>query len=180
MGNTSPDIYFNKVYDQTINSLTRFVISKCGNILDAEDILQNVYARFFQRISKKGFADIENPEAFLVNIAKFECKTYYGTIKKHSRTDSFAEFSDEKMVEVEAEMSRQQKNLEDVLCDELTARKIFEDIASADEVTGKIFYLYFVCDMKLDEIADELELKLSTVKNKLYRTLERQKQKFGL
>ena len=101
-GNASPDAYFNRVYDETVNALTRFVISKCGNILDAEDILQNVYARFYQRISKKGWEDIENAEAFIVNIAKFECKTYYGTLKKHSKTDSFSEFSEEKMVAVEA------------------------------------------------------------------------------
>ena len=72
----SPETYFNKVYDSTINALTRFVISKCGNILDAEDVLQNIYARFYQRISKKGYADIENAEAFLISIAKFECKNY--------------------------------------------------------------------------------------------------------
>ncbi len=176
----APDAYFNRVYDQTVSSVTRFVISKCGNILDAEDILQNIYARFYQRIVKKGYEDIESPEAFLINIAKFECKSYYGVKKKHSTTDSFSDYSDEQMVMVESEMSKNQKNLEDVLCDELLAREIFEDIANTDEVTGKIFYLYFVCDMKLGDIANELDMNLSAVKNKLYRTIERQKKKFGI
>ncbi len=45
---------------------------------------------------------------------------------------------------------------------------------------GRIFYLYFVCDMKLDEIAETMDMKLSTVKTKLYRTIERQKKKFDL
>ena len=176
----SPEVYFNTTYDQTINSLTRFVVSKCGNILDAEDILQNIYARFFQRIVKKGYSDIENAEAFLISIAKFECKNYYAGQKKHSSTESFSDYSDEQMVMVEAEMSRTQKNLEDVLCDELLAREIFEDISENDPVTGKIFYLYFVCDLKLAEIAEELNMTLSAVKNKLYRTIERQKKKFNI
>lgn len=180
MGNAITEAYFNKVYDDTISKLTRFVVSRCGNILDVEDILQNIYARFYQRIAKKGHEDIESPEAFLVNIAKFECKTYYSMRKKRSVSDSFADFSDERIVEIEAEMARTQKNFEDVLCDELLARKIFEDIANTDEETGKIFYLYFVCDMKLESIAQELDLKLSTVKTRLYRTIERQKQKYGL
>lgn len=179
-GSNSPETYFNKVYDQTINSLTRFVISKCGNILDAEDILQNIYARFYQRIVKKGYEDIESAEAFLVNIAKFECKSYYGTKKKHSAVDSFSDYSDEQMVKIESEMASSQKNLEDVLCNEMLAREIFEDIANTDEVTGKIFYLYFVCDMKLGDIADQLDMNLSAVKNKLYRTIERQKKKFRI
>ena len=179
-GTKSPDAYFNDAYDKTISSLTRYVVSKCNNVLDTEDILQNIYARFFQRIVKKGYEDIENAEAFLISIAKFECKNYYAGQKKHSVTESFSDYSDEQMVMVEAEMSRTQKNLEDVLCDELLAREIFEDIAEADPTTGKIFYLYFVCDLKLAEIAEELNMTLSAVKNKLYRTIERQKKKFNI
>jgi RNA polymerase sigma-70 factor (ECF subfamily) len=174
------DYYFNRVYSETLPSLTRFVINKCGNILDAEDILQNIYARFFRRISKKGYEDIENVEAFLVNIAKFECKNYFAGLKKRSTVNSFAEFSDEQMYEIEAEMSKNSKQLEDVLCNEMLARQIFEDIAAQDALTGKIFYLHFVCDLKLDEISKELDITLSSVKNKLYRTIERQKKKFNI
>ena len=60
------------------------------------------------------------------------------------------------------------------------AKQIFEDIMKTDETTGRIFYLYFVESMKLEEIADVLDMKLSSVKNKLYRTIERQKKKFGI
>jgi RNA polymerase sigma-70 factor (ECF subfamily) len=84
------------------------------------------------------------------------------------------------MVEIEAEMSRGDKNLEDVLCNELLARQIFDDITSGDPEIGRIFYMHFALDMKLDEIAAELEMNLSSVKNKLYRTIERQKKKFNI
>jgi RNA polymerase sigma-70 factor (ECF subfamily) len=174
------DYYFNTVYSETVAAISRFVIKKCGNILDVEDILQNIYARFFRRISRKGHADIESAEAFLINIAKFECKNYFGGMRRNSSVSSFTEFSDEQMYEIEAEMSRNSKQLEDVLCNEMLARQIFEDIAAYDELTGKIFYLHFVCDKKLDEVAIELDVKLSTVKNKLYRMLERQRKKFGI
>jgi RNA polymerase sigma-70 factor (ECF subfamily) len=174
------DAYFNKVYSETFGAVSRFAVSKSGNILDSEDIVQNVYARFFRRITKKGYSDIENPEAFLINIAKFECRDYFGFLKKQSGVSSFGDFSEEQMVAVEAEMSRSEKRLEDVLCNEMLARQIFDDIANNDPVVGKIFYLHYVSDMKLDEIADELNLNLSTVKNKLYRTIERQKKKFGI
>jgi RNA polymerase sigma-70 factor (ECF subfamily) len=144
-------------------------------------IFCRTYTRaFFRRIVKKGHEDIENVEAFLVNIAKFECKNYFGGLKRNSAVTSFTDFSDEQMYEIEAEMSRNTRGLEDVLCNEMLARQIFEDIAAQDAVTGKIFYLHFVCDKKLDDIAKELEITLSSVKNKLYRTIERQKKKFGL
>jgi RNA polymerase sigma-70 factor (ECF subfamily) len=174
------DYYFNRVYSDTLTAVSRFVVNKCGNVLDVEDILQNIYARFFRRIMKKGHEDIENPEAFLINIAKFECKNYFGSLKRHSGVASFGEFSDEQMHEIEAEMSRNSKPLEDVLCNEMLARQIFEDIATQDPLTGKIFYLHFVCDKKLDDVAKELDITLSSVKNKLYRTIERQKKKFNI
>ena len=174
------DNYFNRVYSDTVTSISRFVVNKCGNILDVEDILQNIYTRFFRRIVKKGHEDIENPEAFLINIAKFECKNHFSGLKKHGKVSSFSDYSDEQMFQIEAEMSKGSKKLEDVLCNEMLARQIFEDIASQDAATGKIFYLHFVEDKKLDEIATELDLTLSSVKNKLYRTIERQKKKFNI
>ena len=174
------DYYFNSVYTETVSALSRFVINKCGNILDVEDILQNIYARFFRRIVKKGYEDIENAEAFLINIAKFECKNYFAGLKKRSVVSSFADYTDEQMYEIEAEMSKNTKQLEDVLCNEMLARQIFEDIAAQDALTGKIFYLHFVCDLKLDEIAKELDITLSSVKNKLYRTIDKQKKKFNI
>ncbi|MCL2036437.1 MAG: RNA polymerase sigma factor [Oscillospiraceae bacterium] len=174
------DYYFNRIYSETVAPVSRFVTSKCANILDVEDILQNIYARFFRRITKKGHEDIDCPEAFLINLAKFECKNYFNGLKKHSSVTSFTDFSDEQMHEIEAEMSRNSGQLEEVLCNEMLARQIFEDIANHDALTGKIFYLHFVCDRKLDEIAKDLSLNLSTVKNKLYRMIERQKKRFGI
>ena len=84
------------------------------------------------------------------------------------------------MVEIEAQMSKEQPLLEDVLGNDLLAKQIFEDIMNDDPVIGRIFYLHFVCDMKLDEVAQTLGLSLSNVKNKLYRTIEKQKKKFDL
>ena len=77
-------------------------------------------------------------------------------------------------------MSRDQKSLEDLMSDKILAKHIFDEIIKSDETVGKIFYLHFVCDMKLDEVARQLGLNLSTVKTKLYRTIERQKKKFGI
>lgn len=174
------DRFFSNVYDETFKKMSRYIVSKCGNVLDAEDILQNVYARFYQRILKNGYDDIGSAEAFLVQIAKFEIKTYFAGKKKNSGVDNFADYSDEQMSVIEGEMSKEQENLEDVLCNQLLAQQILKDIADSDEVTGKIFYMYFVLNMKLEDVAIELELNLSTVKNKLYRTIDKQKKKFNL
>lgn len=181
MGKPEIDQYFNNAYKQTFNSVSRFVTSHASRFQDAEDIIQNVYARFYKRISEKGFEDIESAEAFLVNIAKFECRSFLsGFIKRREKVRSMSDFSEDETAALDAELSRGVPLLEEVMNNKILAKQIFDDIMKNDETVGRIFYLHFVCDMKLDEVADELGLNLSTVKTKLYRTIERQKKKFDL
>lgn len=181
MGKIDIDSYFDAVYAETFNSVSRFVVSHAARFQDAEDIVQNVYTRFYKRLKDKGYDDIDNAEAFVINIAKFECKSFFsGFIKRKDKVMNMSDFDDEQTAALEAELSRDQKRLEDVMSDKILAKQIFDDIMADDEMVGKIFYMHFVCDMKLDEIARALDVKLSTVKNKLYRTIERQKKKFDL
>lgn len=181
VGVTDIDSYFDTVYAETLNAVSRYVVSHAARFEDAEDIVQNVYTRFYKRIVDKGYNDIESAEAFLINIAKFECRTFFSGFKKRKEKVSFmSDYSEEEEASLEAEMSRNQSNLEDVISDKILARQIFDDIMKSDETVGKIFYLHFACDMKLDEVARQLGLNVSTVKTKLYRTIEKQKKKFGL
>lgn len=181
VGNPDLDSYFDAVYAETFNSVSKFVVSHAARFQDSEDIIQNVYTRFYKRISEKGFADIESAEAFLINIAKFECRSVFsGFMRRKERDVILSEIDEEQSVAFEAEMSRDQKLLEDVMADKILAKQIFDDIMSGDETVGKIFYLHFVCDMKLEEVANRLDMRLSTVKTKLYRTIEKQKKKFGI
>jgi len=181
VGNPDIDSYFDTVYAETFKSVSRFVVSHAARFQDSEDIIQNIYTRFYKRISDKGYSDIESAEAFLINIAKFECRSMFAGFKKRKDRDiMLSEIDEEQSAAFEAEMSRDQKLLEDVMADKILAKQIFDDIMSGDETVGKIFYLHFVCDMKLEDVADRLDIKVSTVKTKLYRTIEKQKKKFGI
>ena len=181
MGNPDLDSDFDAVYAETIGPVSRFVVSHAARFQDTEDIVQNVYTRFYKRISEKGYADIESTEAFLINIAKFECRSMFAGFKRRKDRDVIlSDIDEEQSAAIEAEMSRDQKLLEDIMADKILAKQIFDDIMSGDEMTGRIFYLPFVCDMKLEEVANRLDIKLSTVKTKLYRTIEKQKKKYGI
>ena len=181
MGNPDLDSYFDAVYAETIGPVSRFAVSHAARFQDTEDIVQNVYTRFYKRISEKGYADIESTEAFLINIAKFECRSMFAGFKRRKDRDVIlSDIDEEQSAAIEAEMSRDQKLLEDIMADKILAKQIFDDIMSGDEMTGRIFYLHFVCDMKLEEVANRLDIKLSTVKTKLYRTIDNQKKRYGI
>lgn len=181
MGKPEVDSYFNNAYAATFTAVSRFVVSHASRFQDAEDIVQNVYTRFYKRISDKGFEDIESAEAFLINIAKFECRSFLANfVKRRERTKNMSEFSEEETASLDAELSRDVPLLEEVLNNKILARQIFDDIMSKDETTGRIFYLHFVCDMKLDEVADKLGLNVSTVKTKLYRMIAKLKKRYDV
>lgn len=181
MGKPEIDLYFNDAYVRTFNAVSRYVTSHASRFQDSEDIIQNVYTRFYKRICEKGYADIESAEAFLINIAKFECRTFLaGFVKRREKVRNLSDFSEEESAALDAELSRDVPLLEEVMANKILAKQIFDDIMKNDETVGEIFYLHFVCDMKLDEVAKALGLNVSTVKTKLYRTIERQKKKFDL
>lgn len=181
MGKPEIDLYFNDAYAKTFNAVSRFVTAHASRFQDSEDIIQNVYTRFYKRISEKGYADIESVEAFLINIAKFECRTFLsGFMRRRENVRNLSDFSEEESAALDAELSRDVPLLEEVMANKILAKQIFDDIVKNDKTVGEIFYLHFVCDMKIDEVAKKLGLNVSTVKTKLYRTIERQKKKYDI
>ena len=110
VGNPDLDSYFDAVYAETVSSVSRFVVSHAARFQDTEDIVQNIYTRFYKRISEKGYKDIESAEAFLINIAKFECRSVFAGFRRRKDRDIIlSEIDEEQAAAIEADMSRDQK-----------------------------------------------------------------------
>ena len=61
-------------------------------------------------------------------------------------------------------------DLEQNFMDNQDVKKVWNYIQNKDLMTSKIFYLYFVLGLKIVEIAQELKVTESNVKNRIYRT----------
>ena len=44
---------FNKIYDKTYDKVLRFIVCKCSNMEDVNDIIQEVYLDFFNALIKE-------------------------------------------------------------------------------------------------------------------------------
>ena len=53
MANESYLNKFNEIYDATYSDILRYVIIKCHNINDANDIIQEIYLEFWKILNKK-------------------------------------------------------------------------------------------------------------------------------
>lgn len=160
---------FEKIYKNTYNYLLRFIVIKCYNINDINDIIQDTYIELY-KIMKKNNKTIDNYNAFICGIATNIIKRHYYKknrillFQSNEDNDVFYEFPDD-------------FDLEQNIINKENVEKVWNHIKSKDINTGKIFYLYFGLDEKISDISNELNIKESTVKSKIYRTLKEVKNK---
>lgn len=72
---------FNEIYDKTYLDLLKYVVIKCHNINDTNDIMQEIYLEFWKILSKKEVSDI-NIKSYLIGIANNKIKKHYTFLQK--------------------------------------------------------------------------------------------------
>ena len=156
---------FREIYEKTYNKTLRFIIIKSKNLDDINDILQDTYLEFLKIIKKNPNIDIENIDNFIIGIAN-------NIIKRHHYKQSR---SKEKVITNEYENLENIPDvfsLEDNFLTKENVKEIWSFVKKKDVEIAKIFYLYFSEGLKISEIAKELKISESNVKNKIYRTLK--------
>ncbi|MHB1484250.1 MAG: RNA polymerase sigma factor [Saccharofermentanales bacterium] len=164
--------FFNEIYDNTYKKVLRYVISKCGNISDVSDIIQETYIELYTVLNKRGMDYIQNSDAFIMQIAKAKIYRHYTMSKKIKdfiplfiKTDSGQEISP-----VDFEISND--TVEDEIVNKALIENITAYISKKPDDIQKIFCLYYEIDLTIIQIAAELSISQSNVKNKLYRTVK--------
>lgn len=159
---------FKMIYTNTYDRILKFVISKCNNIEDINDIIQDTYLELLKKIKRTQKIQIENINQYLVGIANNIIKRHY-----HKKKKMLVLFSSDKEDDIEI---KDEFDLEQDVITRENAKEVWEYVKKRDVETAKIFYLYFSLGLKISEIAEQLDLKESNVKNKLYRTLKQLKK----
>lgn len=158
--------YMEKVFCETKPEILRYITIKCSSTEDIKDILQNTYMCFWLRIKRFGTTFIFNPKQYLLRIAHDETVKYYRATNLKKSVISIDEFG---------EIPDNSYLFEQVVQNKILSDQIWKEIKKLDQESIKIFTLRFIYDEKLEDIAKELDLSVSTVKNRLYRGLEKLK-----
>lgn len=164
-----PESYFNEVYENYFKKVTSYVVAKCSNTSDIEDILQEIFGEYYKTLCRKGISYIKNDEAFLMQLTKSKIYKHYSSIEKLK-----AIFPPRKTTIFEEEYENfeiENFDVEEKYIRDITVSEIWKIIKGKSQVVQKIFILYYNCDKSLKEIAEELKISESNVKHKLYRTL---------
>lgn len=71
---------FDDIYDKT-HFLLKYIIIKCHNINDIQDIMQEVYLELWNILNKKELSDI-NIKNYLISIANNKILKHYTLLRK--------------------------------------------------------------------------------------------------
>ncbi len=155
---------FESVYRQTYESIAKYVYFKVPQLVDAEDIVQEVYLRYYREvILKRKF--IDHPQAYLLSMAANELKRYYAAkatnpIQLNSDDqDPLENVADETDLHAEA-------------INAFTHEAIQREILTLSAIDQKILAGHVRFEMTFAEIATSLNLSESTVKTRYYRALK--------
>ena len=168
---------FEEIYDLTYKDVLKFIICKCNNLNDVNEILQDTYIEFYQSLVRKKRLNLDNEKSYIIGIAKNVLKKYYrNKFKENSKIENI--FKIENEVEVEKQISSNE-DIEIEFINRENVEQIWDYLNKKDVLIAKIFYLYYSLDFKIIEIAEELNLNESNVKNYIYRTKKELKEIFG-
>ena len=165
---------FEEIYQSTYKRTLKYIICKGTNIEDVNDLIQETYVELYQNLKKRNLK-IENMEAYIIGIAHNRIRKYYG---KKQRNKVISIPFNEEISENEKEL-QSDINLERDIVTKENVQKVWDYLKNKNRIIAKIFYLYYGMDCKISDIARELEMTESNVKNNLYRTLKELKKIFG-
>lgn len=167
---------FNEIYDKTYSTVLKYVVIKCSNINDANDIIQEIYLELWRIINKKEL-DVTNIKSYLIGIANNKIKKHYTLIQKFRTISIFSK--NENDIDLIDNVG-DNFNLDRFIVEKEKYEKAWDYIKTKkNQDIPKIFYLYYNLELSIREISKELKVSESYVKNIIYRTLKELRSFFG-
>ena len=67
---------FNEIYEKTYHKVVSYIISKCDNLSNVEEIVEEVYIKLYKQLLKNSLY-VKDYNSFLIKLAKNELFKYY-------------------------------------------------------------------------------------------------------
>lgn len=155
-------IIFEKLYNDSYNDVSKYIVCNCSNIEDVKDIIQDTYLEVIKNITRV------NSKNYIIGIAKNKLKDYYRYNYKMKIVSLFSSKEDIKLIDnLKADI-----DLEKSFLIKYDADMVWNYLKKKKPIISKVFYLYYYLELSIVEIAKELNISESSVKNYLYRTLK--------
>ena len=172
MSNPNTASRFDEIYNSTHKAVLTFITVKCGRVADINDIFQDTYLELYQLLNKRGADYVTNDKALVLRIAKQKVAKYYSLMERLkifvSMTATNKDGEEIELSELEADTFL----TEDFTINQMMFQIVRKAIEQKPEIVKKVFYLFYDLGLTIPEVAKELSISESSVKNNLYRTIK--------
>lgn len=166
---------FEEIYKKTYQNVLKYILCKCQNLDDVNELLQDSYVELYKTIRKKHFFKVSDENSYMIGIARNVVNKYY---RNKYRENSNILYLSNDTEEIDIQL-KDDFNLETDIITKENISEIWDYLNKKNVLIAKIFYLYYGAGLKIIEISKVLSVNESTVKNYMYRTLKELKEIFG-
>ncbi|MBR2605334.1 MAG: sigma-70 family RNA polymerase sigma factor [Clostridia bacterium] len=152
---------FDLIYSETRDDLLRYLMLRTNAAPEAEDLFQEVYRRFYVRLSR-GLLPILDPRRYLFSVAKKVLAGYYRTAAKRKEA--------EQPLPEDFDLLSEDEPLDERLLREERADEVWRLLEREPELNRRVFLLFYGCDQSQKQIAASLGMTEEAVRQRLYRT----------
>jgi len=161
---------FENIYRATYAHVSKHVFFKVQCLQDAQDIVQDLYYALYRHM-QQCVETIANPQAYLVQMANNELSKYYKDKSQRPIT-----IIDDEINLFESIPDNYELEL-DVL-DKTVADELWVEINRFPDLERNLLIARFRFEMSYSEMSKRFTLPETTIKSKVYRSLEILKKKF--
>ena len=136
---------FNEIYDKTHLDLLKYVIIKCHNINDTQDIMQETYLELWNILNRKELSDI-NIKSYLIGIANNKIKKHY-TLLQRLKTVSLFDTNDKDIELIDT--IKDKVNINDILIKEENWNTIWKYIKNKKQYINCINIFIIICPAQI-------------------------------
>ncbi len=163
---------FHEIYQNTYKKVYAAILSGTENSHTAEDIFQEIYVELYNAL--KSGKSVHNPQSYLMAIVRRKLSRHYKSVKKSREREILSE--DDNDI---AELAADDFEIEDGIVNAELYREISAKLKAKSETVQQIFVMFYQLELTIPEIAENLSVSQSFVKNKLYRTLKEFRKLYG-
>ncbi|MBI2644456.1 MAG: sigma-70 family RNA polymerase sigma factor [Candidatus Wildermuthbacteria bacterium] len=154
---------FEELYDRYLERIFRFVFVKVNSRELAEDLCSEIFSRFWKKYQE---IDIENPQAFLYQIARNVVADYYRSRKPQTvNLEEVMNVVDINSSKTEEEMHRS-----------LEMEKVYKAIRLLNEDYQNFIIWYYLEELSVPEIVQIVSKTENSVRVAIHRSLHALKQ----
>lgn len=159
---------FENIYNKTYCNVLRYIVCKCQNLDNVNELIQDTYVELYQTLKIKNNIRVNDEKTYIIGIAKNIVKRYYrNRYKEESNILYISKDMEDNDIQIPSSI-----NLEADIINKENIEEIWDYLNNKDILVAKIFYLYYALGLKITEISKELKINESTIKNYIFRTLK--------